>query len=173
MQIYWKDSWEGRVWGKRGRSSKDLRETPPLELRRQGDLQPIGKPANCDWGRENKKFFGTEDVSDPDDTPEDVEDEEEPEFCEAKVRQSVRRLTLFNMTRRGQGELALAHEVEAWRNTSRETLWSEKLRVTVEDQSFFLIRGAGRGGWRNRRIFEGITWFSEATDGESVVANRV
>ena len=29
-------------------------------------------------------FFGTEDVSDPDDTPEDVEDEEEPEFCEAK-----------------------------------------------------------------------------------------
>ena len=82
-------------------------------MRRQGDLQPIGKPANCDWGRKNKKFFGTEDVSDPDDTLEDVEDEEEPEFCEAKVRQSVRQLTLFNMTRRGQGELALAHEVEA------------------------------------------------------------
>ena len=84
MQIYWKDSWEGRVWGKRGRSSKDLRETPPIDLRRRGDLQPIGKPENCDRGRENKKFFGTEDVSDPDDTPEDVEDEEEPEFCEAK-----------------------------------------------------------------------------------------
>lgn len=27
-----------------------------------------------------KSFFGTEDVSDPDDTPEDVEDEEEPEL---------------------------------------------------------------------------------------------
>ena len=163
----------GGVWGRRGRSGKDLRETPPLDLRRRGDLEPIGKPANCDRGRENEKFFGTEDVSDPDDTPEDVEDEEEPEFCEAKVRQSVRRLTLFNMTRRGQGELALAYEVEAWRNTSRETLWSEKLRVTVEDQSLFLIRGAGRGGGGNRRIFEGITWFSEGTDGESVVANRV
>ena len=81
-------------------------------MRRRGDLQPIGKPENCDRGRENKKFFGTEDVSDPDDTPEDVEDEEEPEFCEA-TSQSVRRLTLFNMTRRGQGELALAHEVAA------------------------------------------------------------
>ena len=41
-------------------------------MRRRGDLEPIGKPANCDRGRENEKFFGTEDVSDPDDTPEDV-----------------------------------------------------------------------------------------------------
>ena len=117
----------GGVWGRRGRSGKDLRETPPLDLRRRGDLQPIGKPANCDRGRENEKFFGTEDVSDPDDTPEDVEDEEEPEFCEATSR-SVRRLTLFNMTRRGLRELGLAHEVEAYRNISREAFWNEKIQ---------------------------------------------
>ena len=127
----------GGVWGRRGRSGKDLRETPPLDLRRRGDLEPIGKPANCDRGRENEKFFGTEDVSDPDDTPEDVEDEEEPEFCEATSR-SVRRLTLFNMTRRGLRDLGLAHEVEAYRNISREAFWNEKFRVTVEDQSLFL-----------------------------------
>ena len=163
----------GGVWGRRGRSGKDLRETPPLDLRRRGDLQPIGKPANCDRGRENKKFFGTEDVSDPDDTPEDVEDEEEPEFCEATSR-SVRRLTLFNMTRRGLRDLGLAHEVEAYRNISREAFWNEKFRVTVEDQSLFLTP-RGREGWGggDRRIFEGITWFSGGTDGESVVTNRV
>ena len=164
----------GGVWGRRGRSGKDLRETPPLDFGRRGDLQPIGKPANCDRGRENEKFFGTEDVSDPDDTPEDVEDEEEPEFCEATSR-SVRRLTLFNMTRRGLRDLGLAHEVEAYRNISREAFWNEKFRVTVEDQSLFLTpRGReGWGGGGDRRIFEGITWFSRGTDGESVVTNRV
>ena len=93
------------VWGRHGRSGKDLRETPPLDLRRRGDLQPIGKPANCVRGRDNERCFGTEDVSDPDDTPEDVEDEEEPEFCGATSR-AVRRWTLFNMTRRRQGELS-------------------------------------------------------------------
>ena len=165
----------GGVWGRRGRSGKDLRETPPLDLRRRGDLEPIGKPANCDRGRENEKFFGTEDVSDPDDTPEDVEDEEEPEFCEA-TSWSVRRLTLFNMTRRGLRDLGLAHEVEAYRNISREAFWNEKFRVTVETSHYFSHQGGGRAGWGgggNRRIFEGITWFSGGTDGELVVTNRV
>ena len=31
-------------------------------------------------GRDHEKFFVT-DVSDPDDTPEDVDDDDEPEFC--------------------------------------------------------------------------------------------
>ena len=148
----------GGVWGRRGRSGKDLRETPPLDLRRRGDLQPIGKPANCDRGRENEKFFGTEDVSDPDDTPEDVEDEEEPEFCEATSR-SVRRLTLFNTTRRGLRDPGLAHEVEAYRNISREAFWNEKFRVTVEDQSLFLT-SRGREGWGG-----GIGGFSRGSHG--------
>ena len=33
-------------------------------------------------GRENEEAFVT-DTSDPDDTPEDVEDDDEPEFCQS------------------------------------------------------------------------------------------
>ena len=33
-------------------------------------------------GRENEVFFVT-DISDPDDTPEDVDDDDEPEFCKS------------------------------------------------------------------------------------------
>ena len=54
-------------------------------MRRRGDLQPIGKPPNWVRGRENEGALGAVDVSDPDDTPEDVEDDEEPEFCKANI----------------------------------------------------------------------------------------
>lgn len=39
-------------------------------------------------GRDHEQFFVT-DVSDPDDTPEDVDDDDEPEFCQSINHQSI------------------------------------------------------------------------------------
>ena len=42
-------------------------------------------------GRDHEQFFVT-DVSDPDDTPEDVDDDDEPEFCQSINHQSIKLL---------------------------------------------------------------------------------
>ena len=39
-------------------------------------------------GRDQEEFFVT-DVSDPDDTPEDVDDDDEPECCQSIINQST------------------------------------------------------------------------------------
>ena len=148
MQIYWKDSWEGRVWGKRGRSSKDLRvgEVTYSQLASQQTVTGEGRIRSflvlrtCLILMTHRRTWRMR---------------KSRSSVRQQVSQSVRRLTLFNMTRRGQGELVLAHEVEAWRNISRETLWSEKLRVTVEDQSLFLIQSKERN---IKPIQSCITW---------------
>ena len=67
------------------RSGRDRREIPDFFI-----LGGVGGKIRV-RGREYEMFFIT-DVSDPDDTPEDVEDDDEPEFCQT-INQSIR---LFN-----------------------------------------------------------------------------
>lgn len=75
MQPAWADLPEGLGgWG--SRSGRDRREIPVFFI-----LGGVGGKTR-DRGRENEEIFVT-DVSDPDDTPEDVDDDDEPEFCQA------------------------------------------------------------------------------------------
>lgn len=79
MQPAWADLPEGLGgWGSR-RSGRDRREIPVLFMR-GGVESGMGKARAR--GRENEEAFVT-DMSDPDDTPEDVEDDDEPEFCQS------------------------------------------------------------------------------------------
>lgn len=74
MQPAWADLPEGLGgWG--SRSGRDRREIPVFFI-----LGGVGGKTR-DRGRENEEIFVT-DVSDPDDTPEDVDDDDEPEFCQ-------------------------------------------------------------------------------------------
>ena len=61
-------------WG--SRSGRDRREIPVFFI--PGGVGGKIRPR----GREQERFFVT-DVSDPDDTPEDVDDDDEPEFYQS------------------------------------------------------------------------------------------
>lgn len=73
MQPAWTDLLDGLS----GVLGKDRREKPVLPER--GDEEgTVGKQRPR--GRENEDCLDTDEVSDPVDTPEDVEDEDEPEL---------------------------------------------------------------------------------------------
>ena len=74
-------AWAARLLGLSGVAGRDRREKPVLPGRGEEE-GTFGKQRPR--GRENEEGFGVSNtVSDPDDTPEDVEDDDEPEFCQS------------------------------------------------------------------------------------------
>ena len=65
-------------------NGSDRRDIPDLII--PGEEERAGEPLHCAArGRETERAFVTaaDKVSDSDDTPEDVEDDDEPEFCQS------------------------------------------------------------------------------------------
>ena len=62
---------------------------------REGD---VARPPKEGLGREDEQWLGNEDVSEPEETPEDEEDKDEPELCQS-INQSINQFNvIYNLT---------------------------------------------------------------------------
>ena len=86
MQPACADLAEG-LGGVGSRSGRDRREIPVFFI-----SVGVGGKMRV-RGRDHEQFFVT-DVSDPDDTPEDVEDDDEPEFCQSINQSSINQVVV-------------------------------------------------------------------------------
>lgn len=74
MQPAWTDLLDGLS----GVAGRDLRENPVLPTRGEAEGS---KGKQRPRGSEKEEGFVIDDESDPEDTPEEVEEDDEPEFC--------------------------------------------------------------------------------------------